>query len=411
MTIEVSHVTKQYSLGRRASYQTLRDTLASFWKRERSDSAESFLALDDVSFQVKPGEAVALVGNNGSGKSTMLKIISRITYPSKGFVRITGRVASLLEVGTGFHPELTGRENTFLSGSVLGMSYQEIKAKFDEIVAFAEIEAFIDTPVKYYSSGMYVRLAFSVAAHLEPEILIVDEVLAVGDLRFQKKCLDKMKSAASSGKTVLFVSHNIAALRSLCVRGILLNRGKMEMDGPIESVASHYLQQYCATSSAQTWEPGEGPGNAACRFLKVRLHDREGHDLKIGNLSEEVSIELTYEVLQEGTQVAFAFQLYTDESVCAFSSLSNREPYFHGKALAKGTYVTRCSVPGHTLNNGHFFATVQAFGIHWEELFSIERVIAFEMHDDGILKGDFHGSYSGLFRPNLVWQTEQLQCP
>lgn len=247
IAIRVEHLSKQYRLGgKQAGYRTFREALLkSFaapvrWMRGERKTVETFWALDDVSFEIKQGEAVGIIGRNGAGKSTLLKILSRITKPTKGRVDLYGRVASLLEVGTGFHPELSGRDNIYLNAAILGMNRAEINRKFDEIVDFAEVEKFLDTPVKYYSSGMYVRLAFSVAAHLEPEILIVDEVLAVGDAEFQKKCLGKMNDVAHEGRTVLFVSHNMAAIRKLCTNGILLEHGSILNAGDIEGVVDAY---------------------------------------------------------------------------------------------------------------------------------------------------------------------------
>lgn len=257
--IKVEHLSKSYVLRQqnKTSYTTLRDTLAGKARSLFADpsslisgtSKENFLALEDVGFEVNKGNRIGIIGRNGAGKSTLLKILSRIVEPTKGRITIDGRVASLLEVGTGFHPELTGRENVFLNGSILGMSKAEIKSKFDEIVAFAEIEKFLDTPVKRYSSGMYVRLAFAVAAHLEPEILIVDEVLAVGDAQFQKKCLGKMQDVSGQGRTILFVSHNMEAVQKLCTKGILLERGRLIQDGPIDSVVKKYLEVFAVGDS------------------------------------------------------------------------------------------------------------------------------------------------------------------
>lgn len=244
--ISVEHLSKGYTISHRASYGTLRDSLTNlfskpFQKEKQSTDQESFLALKDLSFDVQAGQRVGIIGRNGAGKSTLLKILSQITPPTAGKVTLRGRVASLLEVGTGFHPELTGRENVFLNGAILGMKQAEIKKKFDEIVAFAEIEKFLDTPVKRYSSGMYVRLAFAVAAHLDPEILIVDEVLAVGDAQFQKKCISKMQDVAGTGRTILFVSHNMAAISQLCERVILLRDGQLMADGAPETIINDYF--------------------------------------------------------------------------------------------------------------------------------------------------------------------------
>lgn len=254
--IQVEHLSKQYVLRHQQAsrYTALRDVLVDKVKavakgKLSSVQKETFLALDDVSFSVQSGDRVGIIGRNGAGKSTLLKILSRIVIPTKGKVTLDGRIASLLEVGTGFHPELTGRENIYLNGAILGMSKSEITRKFDEIVAFAEVERFLDTPVKRYSSGMYVRLAFAVAAHLEPEILVVDEVLAVGDAAFQKKCLGRMKEVAGEGRTVLFVSHNMEAVQKLCNTGILLHQGKLVTQGPMDNVIRTYLEQNAVTQS------------------------------------------------------------------------------------------------------------------------------------------------------------------
>jgi lipopolysaccharide transport system ATP-binding protein len=255
--IKVEHLTKQYVLRQQqaSNYTALRDVLAEKAKAVLKGNLsrkekDTFLALDDVSFSIEAGERVGIIGRNGAGKSTLLKVLSRIVSPTKGKITLDGRIASLLEVGTGFHPELTGRENIYLNGSILGMSKAEIAKKFDEIVAFAEVERFLDTPVKRYSSGMYVRLAFAVAAHLEPEILIVDEVLAVGDAAFQKKCLGRMREVAGEGRTVLFVSHNMDAVQRLCNKGILLSKGKLVMEGEINAVTNKYLETF---DEGQTW--------------------------------------------------------------------------------------------------------------------------------------------------------------
>lgn len=241
MVIKVENLSKAYYLGG-ARHNSLRDTLAGFFRKSSSsDGKEKLMALDDVSFEVKDGETLGIIGNNGAGKSTLLKILSRITKPSSGTAEIRGRVGSLLEVGTGFHNELSGRENIYLNGAILGMKRAEIEKKFDEIVAFSELEKFLDTPVKHYSSGMYMRLAFAVAAHLEPEVLIVDEVLAVGDLEFQKKCLGKMDEVGKSGRTVLFVSHNLGSLAQICQKGLLLHKGRLLEEGEINQTVSRYL--------------------------------------------------------------------------------------------------------------------------------------------------------------------------
>ncbi len=261
IAISCRGISKRYTIGERERYRTLRDTLMSAFRspfrgQARSTERPTVWALRDVSFQVRAGEVVGIIGRNGAGKSTLLKVLSRITEPTLGEAEIHGRVGSLLEVGTGFHPELTGRDNVFLNGAILGMSKAEIARKFDEIVAFAEVTEFIDTPVKRYSSGMYMRLAFAVAAHLDTEILLVDEVLAVGDAEFQKKCLGRMNEAARGGRTVLFVSHSMPAMQRLCSRGILLKKGRIEMAGEMSAVAAHYLSEGADTAYSADPIPG-----------------------------------------------------------------------------------------------------------------------------------------------------------
>lgn len=301
--INVEHVSKSYVLRHKeeARYSTLRETLSSNAgrllgrKTNSSSNRETFWALEDVSFQVKPGDRLGIIGRNGAGKSTLLKALSRIITPTKGRITLDGRVASLLEVGTGFHPELSGRENVFLNGAILGMSRAEIKSKFDEIVAFAEVEKFLDTPVKRYSSGMYVRLAFAVAAHLDPEILIVDEVLAVGDAAFQKKCMTRMRDVASEGRTILFVSHNMAAIQNLCDSCIYLKSGKLIEQGETGKVISTYLRAGSAAKSINLADRTDRSGNGAIRFESVQLMDGTGKDSPVlqTGMDGKISIRFT----------------------------------------------------------------------------------------------------------------------
>ena len=281
--INVEHLTKQYVLRHQqvGRYTALRDVLADKAKSMFSGAGgkgqkEIFLALDDISFSIQSGDRVGIVGRNGAGKSTLLKVLSRIVTPTKGRITLEGRIASLLEVGTGFHPELTGRENIFLNGAILGMSKAEITRKFDEIVAFAEVERFLDTPVKRYSSGMYVRLAFAVAAHLEPEILIVDEVLAVGDAAFQKKCLGRMREVAGEGRTVLFVSHNMEAVQRLCNTGILLNKGKLVLQGDIKTVTNKYLETFTEGQAYYDIPPPADSADQPGYAWRLQVEDKDG---------------------------------------------------------------------------------------------------------------------------------------
>lgn len=300
--IKTENVSKLYHLGAGHGVdRTLRDALASSVRRLKPGSKEpnaksgsQFWALENVSFEIQPGEIVGVIGRNGAGKSTLLKILSRITEPTGGRAELFGRIGSLLEVGTGFHPELSGRENIFLNGSILGMANREIARKFDEIVAFAEIEQFIDTPVKRYSSGMYVRLAFAVAAHLEPEILLVDEVLAVGDAAFQKKCMGKMGEVSKAGRTILFVSHNTAALLGLCTRGLLFERGKLTVDGEIESVVHSYLKSLRANALNDLSNFPNREGKGRVRVTSVAFEDESGNQIENGISGQPLVIRLNY---------------------------------------------------------------------------------------------------------------------
>ncbi|MFL5752709.1 MAG: ABC transporter ATP-binding protein [Bacteroidia bacterium] len=307
--IKVEHISKKYVLKHEAneSYTTLRDSLVggvrslftspgSLLKRR---SEEEFWALKDINFEIQQGDRVGIIGRNGAGKSTLLKVLSRIVAPTSGRVEINGRVASLLEVGTGFHPELSGRENVFLNGSILGMSKEEIKRKFDEIIAFAEVERFLDTPVKRYSSGMYVRLAFAVAAHLEPEILIVDEVLAVGDATFQKKCLGKMREVSGSGRTIIFVSHNMAAIQNLCDKCIYLKNGQLVQEGKTDEVIPAYLRASSDIKLIDLSERTDRSGNGAVKFVSFDIKDRGDRSLAVAHCGDYVKLKIGIQQLQK----------------------------------------------------------------------------------------------------------------
>ncbi len=326
--IRVENLGKRYRLDQRrngsSSYRTLRESLMNLaaaplrrWRRAAPETREEFWALDDVSFEVPPGEVVGIVGRNGAGKSTLLKILSQVTRPTTGQVSLRGRVGSLLEVGTGFHPELTGRENVFLNGAILGMSRREITGKFDAIVDFAGLEKFLDTPVKRYSSGMYMRLAFSVAAHINPEILLVDEVLAVGDVAFQKKCLGRMDEVARSGRTVLFVSHQMDALLNLCPRSLLLDEGRLLMQGPTRAVIEHYLAAQQALQNTPLVQRRDRTGLGRFRFTDAWVEDEQGRRLPAVLTGQAVRLVATYE-LTPGARVsrpAVSFSLYTPQGM------------------------------------------------------------------------------------------------
>jgi lipopolysaccharide transport system ATP-binding protein len=409
--IKVNSLSKQYRIGAvRESYATLRDALAAALRapfetlRRAHRNGETIWALRDVNFEIAAGEVVGIIGRNGAGKSTLLKVLSRITEPTAGRVELYGRVGSLLEVGTGFHPELTGRENVFLNGAILGMPQAEIRSKFDEIIAFAELEKFVDTPVKRYSSGMYVRLAFAVAAHLEPEILMVDEVLAVGDVEFQKRCLGKMRDVTREGRTVLFVSHNLQAITSLCKRAILLDRGAIQDEGNAARVVQSYLRGRRNIANPE-WSEENQPGNSSFRIASVKLLNPQGRATSLVNISEDCEVEICYDVIEEGAAAGFSLVLFDSQASPVFSSLSNVEPNFYGKALRRGRYITTCRLPGNLLNSGNFTFSLFGFSANWTDQFLIDHVISFEAIDDGLLRGDFYGNFSGVVRPRLSWET------
>jgi lipopolysaccharide transport system ATP-binding protein len=337
IAIRVENLGKLYRIGRRESYQTMRDSLTEActapFRRLRSlfksspaeaNSNNHIWALKDVSFEIKQGEVVGIIGRNGAGKSTLLKIFSRITEPTEGYAEIKGRVASLLEVGTGFHAELTGRENIYLNGAILGMRKAEIDRKFDEMVTFAEVEKFIDTPVKFYSSGMYVRLAFAVAAHLEPEILLVDEVLAVGDVEFQRKCLGKMHDVAGAGRTVLFVSHNMQAIDRLCKRGIVLREGKVDFEGPAPQAIQKYLQQthHIDRTDIGPDIPRQGDGRARITRFEV-IEALTGQPVNRLSAGQSFSIRIYFTVNEQINYPKFGFALFTGTGSRIFTCTSS----------------------------------------------------------------------------------------
>src|SRR5580693_1976166 len=363
----------------------------------RRTKEESFWALKDVSLQVNEGEVLGLIGRNGAGKTTLLKILSRITKPTTGWAEIHGRVGSLLEVGTGFHPELTGRENTFLSGAILGMNKKEIERKFDEIVAFAELEKFIDTPVKHYSSGMYVRLAFAVAAHLEPEILLVDEVLAVGDITFQKKCLGKMGDVSRQGRTIVFVSHNLTALRKLCTRAVWLDGGQVIKSGDAGEVVDHYLQKNTVAKLESVWEDNlMAPGNERVRLRSVRVLPQTDSAEPI-TVHTPLRIEFTYFNYAPDTVLNVTMILNNLEEVCVFASGSDfaRRP--------AGLICHTVDIPRDFLNAGSYYVNMiivkdTSVGILFQN-----NVVAFEVVE-GEVVGNWYGRFPGAVRPKLKWE-------
>jgi lipopolysaccharide transport system ATP-binding protein len=371
IAIIVDNLGKLYRIGERQRYKALRDTLSSALYAPfraaaslvnghnghqstalNGSSNNHFWALKDVSFEIKKGEAVGIIGRNGAGKSTLLKILSRITKPTEGYVRLHGRVGSLLEVGTGFHPELTGRENIYLNGSIIGMKKKEIDCKFDEIVTFAEIEKFIDTPVKFYSSGMYIRLAFAVAAHLEPEILLVDEVLAVGDMAFQKKCLGKMGTVSKEGRTVLFVSHNMQAVSQLTKHCVLLVNGKREFDGPTARALDIYNAMLVTGRNDSLYYEAL-PGVARNHVAWVRVHT--SNNQRLHRWGEPIAFEFALRVTEPQDSLCFSFQVVNQlqQPTCHFCLFESQVPY----RRRAGLFLLRCEVPKFRLYMGSYTLT------------------------------------------------------
>ncbi len=409
-------MSKRYRLGGAvSSYGTIREALVSvvrnqFVSQRGAGRDKTFWALKDVSFEIEPGEVVGIIGRNGAGKSTLLKILSRITEPTTGRLEWYGRVGSLLEVGTGFHPELTGRENIYLNGVIMGMKREEIQRKFDEIVAFAEVTTFLDTPVKYYSSGMYVRLAFAVAAHFEPEILIVDEVLAVGDARFQRKCLEKMRDVSSHGRTVLFVSHNMPAVTRLCERSILLDEGKVLTDGPSHQVVGEYLKSGLGTTAEREWrDRTKAPGNDIVRLLGVRVRTEDNETTDASDIRKPVGVEMEYEVLRSGHILAPNYHFFNEEGVNVFIA-GDHDPLWRRRPRPAGRYVSTAWIPGNFLAEGTVIVGVAVSTFDPVVIHFFERdAVAFQVIDsmDGdSARGDFGGPMPGVVRPILEWETQ-----
>jgi len=417
IAIKVEGLSKLYRIGQREPYRTLRDTLTNAFTTPfrrlkgnsksaiRNPKSDTIWALKDVSFEVKQGEVIGIIGRNGAGKSTLLKILSRITEPTEGYADIYGRVGSLLEVGTGFHPELTGRENIFLNGAILGMKKQEIDRKFDEIVAFAEVERFIDTPVKHYSSGMYLRLAFAVAAHLDPEILLVDEVLAVGDASFQKKCLGKMGEVARQGRTVLFVSHNMAAINRLCQKTLWLDKGQLYMAGPTESLVAAYLLAGSRTQGERLWgDKDKKPGDENICLRAVRIRNSGGKVSSKLDIRLPFCVEIEYEVLSALSNVRIGFRIVTPDGTVVFTSSDINNNVWEAGARHPGTYVSRCEIPGNLLNQGQYgLLNVWADIPFVKIMFLEENLLTFQIEQTGGASGRYPERWSGVICPILPW--------
>jgi len=404
--IKVENIGKQYRIGaRQQAYSTLREALAGAvqaplkrLQRNGSSDAVTIWALKNVSFEVRPGEVVGIIGRNGSGKSTLLKILSRITEPTTGRVELYGRIGSLLEVGTGFHPELTGRENIFLNGAVLGMRRNEIARKFDEIVAFAEIEKFLDTPVKHYSSGMYMRLAFAVAAHLEPEILLVDEVLAVGDAEFQTKCLGKMGAVAGEGRTVLFVSHNMTAVRRLCRRVIWLNDGEVVQAGETTQVIGDFLRRGAFSTLKKEWDdPSQAPGNDQVRLRSIAVTPAGGQIDGQFTVKTAIQLEAAIWNYLPGAVLNFSVVLSNIEGVAIFNTVSIERPFPAG--LVRGSFL----IPADFLNDDTYTIRLLIVKDTSVVLLDLADLLMLQVHDSE-RRINWYGKWVGAVRPSFDWE-------
>jgi lipopolysaccharide transport system ATP-binding protein len=422
--IVIENLSKRYRLGTISHGLLFRDLQAA-WARLRGKEdphrkigehnrfdADEFWALDEVSFAVPHGQVLGIIGRNGAGKSTLLKVLSRITAPTSGRIKVRGRIASLLEVGTGFHPELTGRENIFLNGAILGMSRYEINRKFEEIVSFSGIQRFIDTPVKRYSSGMYVRLAFAVAAHLEPEILVIDEVLAVGDAEFQKKCIGKMGEVAKAGRTVLFVSHNMAAVSNLCDQVLYLAKGKIVEHGSTEKVIDTYLRKDRSESPQWSAQNDSRRFGDHCVTLNSVAVLQDSTPINMPAIASPIQIEVEY-TLFVVARLKVSIQLFDQNGTCVLASanfpsaMSNVDP-IAGQEHSAGKYKTVCTIPADFLNETTYSITVVILSdIHDVHLIA-DEIISFTTLDNSTMRRDYTGPWMGIVRPRLDWRTEQI---
>ncbi|HMD83441.1 MAG TPA: ABC transporter ATP-binding protein [Terriglobia bacterium] len=418
IAIRAENLSKRYQIGEREQYTAFRDVLshalsapARMFRRHKPQSsngdATHIWALKDVSFEIRRGEVVGIIGRNGAGKSTLLKILARVTKPTSGCADVQGRMGSLLEVGTGFHPELTGRENTYLNGAILGMSKKEVARKFDEIVAFAEVEKFIDTPVKHYSSGMYLRLAFAVAAHLETEILLVDEVLAVGDAGFQKKCLGKIGEVSRGGRSVVFVSHNMAAISQLCESAIWLREGRVGLVGPPEQVVAAYLLEGSERCGDRHWpDVSSAPGDDRVRLLRARLA-QQGECMTVIDINKPFQVEVQFQALRELRNLISGINLYNQHGVCLFGSCDWRPNH-----LSPGRYSKSVQLPAHLLAEGPTSVLVQLV-FYDPDVRSVvlPDTLAFdavESNHPGAVRGDYKGAWPGLVRIALPWSDANI---
>jgi len=417
--LKAENISKQYRLGQ-VGTGTIKHDFNRFWHKirgkedpylkvgavnDRSSKAkeEYVWALRDINFEVQEGEVLGIIGKNGAGKSTLLKILSRVTSPTTGVIKTKGRIASLLEVGTGFHPELTGRENIYLNGAILGMTRAEITAKLDEIVEFSGCEMYIDTPTKRYSSGMTVRLAFAVAAHLEPDILVVDEVLAVGDAEFQKKAIGKMQDISKGeGRTVLFVSHNMAAVKSLCNRVMVIDHGLTVFEGNTDEGVEFYLKKEKENydlSTSKFWDLNNAPGNNNAKILSLELKTHENSFF----IEKEIQVEIQFINYLNNHSINTTVAIYNDKDIHILTS-----PNLPRIPLMKGTYISKCIIPKDFLNKGRYFFTILLVGENFEIISHLEKIIILDCDEIGNHREGYFGVWPGAIRPKLKWNNIKI---
>jgi len=421
--IHLENISKQYRIGLlQERPDTLRDVLTTGVKRasrlfnrraeSNAEGSSHIWALKNISFDVEHGQVLGIIGRNGAGKSTLLKILSRVTDPTTGYGEIRGRVGSLLEVGTGFHPELSGRENIYLNGAILGMRREEIDRKFDEIVDFSEVGKFIDTPVKRFSSGMYLRLAFAVAAHLEPEILVVDEVLAVGDAEFQRKCLGKMSDVAQEGRTVLFVSHNMSAILRLTQETIVLDQGKIVMRGPTSEAVDHYLNMGLTKQGERFWDQ-EGYILQGAPFVPVALRvlNPAGEVVDTVNAMEGFSIELVYQLTKEISGLRVGIYMLTTRGEFVFTSFDTDDQQMFEKHTTRGPgrYISRCKIPPNLMNEGRYVLGVNASVYRIQRFFQDDKALTFNVDATGAPGTQWPEQRLGQIRPKLAWSIGKVE--
>lgn len=423
--IKISNVSKIYRLGQIGA-TTISDDLKRIWHKLRGKEnpflkigeennrtegkGEYVWALNDINLSVKKGEVVGIIGKNGAGKSTLLKLLSKVTRPTTGKIISRGKTASLLEVGTGFHQELSGRENIYLNGAILGMTKIEINDKIDEIIEFSGCQRYIDTPVKRYSSGMFVRLAFAVAAHLEPNILIVDEVLAVGDAEFQKKAIGKIQSISNQGgRTVLFVSHNMTSIKALCNRAVLMENGKIVKDGNPSEIINHYLNSSSDISYTIEWDKTNRPSSKQnIELSKVWISNKNQKAINLISVDDDFLVNIDYKVTEDNSKIGLNVILHDSDQNIISSSINNHEENFYHQKHPKGFFRSSCLITGKLFNSGTYYVSIFMFGENFSDGKQLEYLLKIDIGEGVLVRGDYHGEYKGVLRPLFKWKTKTL---